>query len=107
MCVFGGLLAGSYAKWLCGEDIEPVDFDIVVPHEKWYLVALLIPEDAKLNKFGGWRFEVNFNGEKVEVDVWPDTIERYLRECKTKHDGEVIVVDFIHNKVFATRPLKG
>ena len=102
MCVNGALIAGSYAKWLAGDKtIEPNDFDLVVPPEYWHIIALLIPSDASLNKFGGWRFEV----DGTEIDVWPGTMQDYLTRCKTKHGGEVVLVDFINNKVFAQRTL--
>lgn len=110
MSVNGALIVGSYAKFLCGEkDIEPNDFDLIVPIEKWQIIALLIPKNAKPNKFGGWRFMVKeYNGdEMVEVDVWPGSLYDYLATCKTKYGGSVCAVDFINNRVFKSEFLKG
>ena len=103
MTVNGALIVGSFAKYLCGEEeIEPNDFDLLVPYEKWEVVSLLIPDTAKLNKFGGWRFEVQAYGsdEMVEVDVWPGSLMDYLSKCKTKYGGSVCAVDFINNRSF-------
>lgn len=85
MCVHGALLVGSFAKMLCGEEIQANDYDLLVPLEKWQTIALLIPESAKPNKFGGWRFLVKGKDtDEIEVDVWPDTLVNYLTNCKTK-----------------------
>jgi len=103
MTVHGAYIVGSFAKKLCGEDIEVNnDFDLLVPLEKWQTVALLIPNDARPNKFGGWRFKTDFQGGEVEVDVWPDTLDNYLRNCKTKYGGKVYAVDFVNNRAFSS-----
>lgn len=98
MCVHGALVVGSTAKWLNGDiDTDPKDYDLLVPLERWQTIALLIPDTAKPNKFGGWRF----NDDKGnEIDVWPDTLENYLKNCKTKYGGAVTAVDFINNRVY-------
>lgn len=101
MCVHGAFIVGSYAKKLCGEDIATNDYDLLVPLEKWQIIALMIPEDAKPNKFGGWRF----TEKGKEIDVWPDTLHNYLNNCKTKYGGRVCAVDYINNKVFCAEPL--
>ena len=104
MCVHGATIVGSRAKQMAGEDVEPNDYDLIVPIEKWPIIALLIPSDATLNKFGGWRFTTD---DGIEVDVWPGTMEDYLRHCKSQHGGKVYAVDFIHNLIFSVEPLKG
>jgi len=58
MSVHGAYVVGSFAKKLCGENIDTNDFDVLVPLERWQTIALLIPETAKPNKFGGWRLAV-------------------------------------------------
>ena len=103
MCVHGALIVGSYAKKLMGEDIETNDYDLLVPLEHWQTIALIIPEDAKPNKFGGWRFK---DDKDNEIDVWPDTMQNYLANCKTKHGGAVYAIDYINNKAFSAAPLK-
>ena len=100
MCVFGGLLVGSAAKFILDDTSEPPnDWDVLVPLSKWQTVALLIPQDAKPNKFGGWRFTLD-NGE--DVDLWPDSVENYLRNCKTTRGGRVMALDFINNRLFSS-----
>lgn len=103
MCVHGALLVGSQAKVLMGEEIESNDYDLLVPLERWQTIALLIPENAKPNKFGGWRFT---DDKGNEIDVWPDTLQNYLQNCKTKYGGMVYAVDYIHNKVYSSGLLK-
>lgn len=100
MCVHGGLLVGSYAKKLMGEVETTHDYDVLVPHERWQTIALLIPEDAKPNKFGGWRF---LDEKGNEIDVWPGSLHEYLRDCKTKYGGAVYAIDYIHNRVYSAR----
>jgi len=97
MCVHGALVVGSQAKRLVGEDIESNDYDLLVPLDKWQTIALMIPEDAKPNKFGGWRF---MDDKGNEIDVWPDRLHNYLKNCKTKYGGNVVAVDFINNKAY-------
>jgi hypothetical protein len=104
MCVHGALIAGSTAKIMVGEtDIESHDYDLLVPHRHWQKIAMLIPQDATPTKFGGWRFEVEEAEGVVEVDVWPSDLQTYLTECRTKYGGDVVVVDFIRNRVFSSR----
>lgn len=100
MCVHGAFIAGSYAKKLLGEVEKCNDYDLLVPLERWQTVSLLIPDTAKPNKFGGWRFMTDMDGQQVEVDVWPDSVENYLANCKTKYGGRVAVVDYINNRAF-------
>ena len=66
-------IMGSAARWFAGDD-PPNDIDIVVPFEKWQVVAPMIPRDAQPNKFGGWRFTT----DGVDVDVFPDNIGRLM-----------------------------
>ena len=124
MCVHGALMAGSQARKMAGEDVEPNDYDLLVPLEKWQTIAMLIPEHAKPNKFGGWRFftagpadwacttfttgghTITLNPPKnVEVDVWPDSVFNYLSNCKASNGEKVCVVDFINNKVYSQERL--
>jgi hypothetical protein len=104
MCVHGALLVGSQAKKLMGENIESNDYDLLVPLEKWQTIALLIPIDAKPNKFGGWRFK---DDKENEIDVWPDTLQNYLTNCKTKYGGKVYAIDYIANKAYCSQMIEG
>lgn len=105
MCVHGALLAGSLARKIADQDNEGEfnDYDLLVPLEKWQIVALLIPKNSRPNKFGGWRFRLT---DGKEVDVWPDTLENYLAKCKTKIGKKVCVIDFIHNKLYSSEIIK-
>ena len=101
MCVHGALIVGSQAKRLVGETIDSKnsDWDLLIPYDRWQTIALLIPENARPNKFGGWRFRT----DDTEVDIWPGDVVLYLTECKTKYGGEVVVLDYIHNRVFTSK----
>jgi hypothetical protein len=105
MCVHGGLIVGSNAKRLAGEKIEgdPNDWDVICPLEKWQTISLLIPETAKPNKFGGWRFEME---DGMEIDVWPGSVMEYLTNCKSTKGGRVIALDFIHNRIYSSEFVK-
>ena len=103
MCVHGTLLVGFQAKKLMGEKIETNDYDLLVPLDKWQVIALLILKNAKPNKFDRWRFKDDKNNE---IDVWPDTLQNYFKNCKTKYGGKVYAVDFIVNKAYSSEPMK-
>lgn len=105
MCVHGALIVGSLAKKMAGDQSvkESNDYDLLVPLDKWQTIAMLIPDTAKPNRFGGWRF---MDGKGNEIDVWPDSLESYLAKCKTKYGGRVCAVDFINNRLFSSEFLE-
>jgi len=41
-----------------------------------------------------------------EIDVWPDTLQKYLSNCKTKYGGRVVAVDYINNKAYYSECMK-
>lgn len=104
LCVRGALLAGSRAfkealHPFC-EGVECNDYDLLVPYEKWNDINLLIPKNAVVNSFGGWKFKTkDFEGREVEVDVWPDDPMNYLR----KASGEIVFLfDPINQRIFSS-----
>ncbi len=100
MCVHGALIVGSQAKGMAEDvEIEASDYDLLVPLEHWQTIALLIPASARPNKFGGWRFKTG----SIEVDVWPDTLQNYLANCRSKLGGAVYAVDYINNRVYSSQ----
>lgn len=61
----------GHGAWIVGSgarDTEPKDWDVVVPFNEWKQAALLVPENAKPNSFGGWRC-VDHRGN--HIDIWP------------------------------------
>ena len=69
---FDGWIIGGAAKDL---DKPPRDYDVIIPYYLWHQASIIIPQDAKINSFGGWKFiDDGFN-----VDVWPDDITRMLK----------------------------
>ena len=71
--------------WIVGSSAQPDDklrrdIDILVPYELWPNVAALIPEDARPNRQGGWKFTIADEelAMHFELDVWPDSLARFL-----------------------------
>lgn len=65
--------------WLVGSsaivsDVEPRDYDVFIPIDKWLEASNYIPVDAKINRMGG--FKVICEGK--EVDVWTGKMESFL-----------------------------
>lgn len=96
LCKCGAYIVGSYADYLIGKGKTFKDYDLIVPPNKWFVVALLIPKNAKLNSFGGWKFKDSVGNS---IDVWPMSIEVYLRQY-TKSKKQAYVLDYINNKIF-------
>ena len=65
--------------WLVGSSAEedndnPRDYDIFIPIDKWLEASNYIPQDAKINRMGG--FKVISDGK--EVDIWTGKMEDIL-----------------------------
>jgi len=58
---------------------DPRDYDILIPFHMWNKACLAIPEDAKVNSFGGWKFNVG----DIEIDIWPGDLSYLLQRPKT------------------------
>lgn len=74
--------------WIVGSAATPDqalagvrDFDVLVPHAAWPKAALLIPDSARPNTFGGWKCQ----SEGKTVDVWPDDLGRLFVHQATKY----------------------
>jgi hypothetical protein len=72
-------LVNCFDAWLVGGSAldspdAPRDWDVVVSPSKWNQIAQLIPKDAKVNSFGGWKCQ----SEGCEVDVWPEELNSLL-----------------------------
>lgn len=96
LCRCGAYIVGSYANHLINKGGEFKDYDLIVPPNKWCTVSLLIPKTAKLNNYGGLKFT---DSEGNSIDIWPSSIEEYLRQYKGKF-GKGCVLDYMNNKTF-------
>ena len=96
LCRSGAYIVGGYADYLIGNAATFNDHDLIVPPDKWYLVSLLIPKNATINSYGGWKFRVR---GAIQVDIWPSSIEQYLRQYKGQHK-KACVLDHTNNKIF-------
>lgn len=77
MCfLFDGVVLGSSAEKLYkGYPLGPLDdIDIVIPFDQWTKACKIIPGNAKVNSFGGFKFEDG----GISVDVWMDDVTRVL-----------------------------
>ena len=102
MCKTGANVVGGYAKFLLGKRKRVNDIDLIVPPEKWWVVSLLIPKTAWLNKHGGLRFDDEDSG--FQVDIWPCSIEQHLRQCSRERIE--CVVDYMNQKVFTSQNIR-
>lgn len=79
-----GWIVGGGARYLLDIDTDPPkDWDILIPWPEWNYIRGLIPEGAKANRFGGFKFT---DGEYV-LDVWPDDLGQFLRGLEGKSEG--------------------
>ena len=99
LCKTGALVVGGFAKFLLKKKESCDDYDLIVPPEKWYIVSLLIPANAKINKHGGFRFTDDIG---IEIDIWPCSIEQHLIQCKSAIGQQEYVVDYINSRVFTS-----
>jgi len=97
LCKSGALIVGSCAEFLLGMRSECIDYDLIVPPEKWHIVSLLIESDAGINNHGGFRFMDRMGNE---IDIWPSSIDEYLRHCKPALGGQTYVVDYITSRIY-------
>lgn len=80
------LLINKFDGWIVGSAANPNvteyrDLDIIIPFKEWSQAASLIPPNAKVNAFDGWKFldvDEKLNME-IEVDVWPCNLEDMLK----------------------------
>lgn len=101
LCRSGAYIVGSYANYLIDKKGGFKDYDLIVPPDKWYIVSLLIPKTAKLNSYGGLKF---IDSEGNSIDIWPSSIEQYLRQYKSK-SKKGRVLDYMNNKIFTVGDL--
>jgi len=94
-------IVGGTAKAIATGNKEYLikDIDVLVTNiDIWNDVALLIPKDAKVNSYGGWKFKT----EEIEVDIWPESLEHHLKHGKVEFCGKVYAIDFLNNRVYSS-----
>lgn len=79
-------LTHHHDAWIVGSAADPSnttprDIDVLVPLQNWQQASALIPKDAKVNSFGGWKCVV----DEIEVDVWPGDLGWLMRSPKSKY----------------------
>lgn len=114
-------LTHNFDAWIVGsaaapDALNPRDIDIIVPHYEWNRAAHLIPKDAKVNSFGGFKCVQ----DGIEMDVWPGDLGWLMQRPKAcwawhpasgvrlcKVETEVIDLKNTHNglKVVARRTI--
>jgi hypothetical protein len=77
LSICGAWIAGSTAK---DQKFTPgKDLDIIVPFEQWVVASRIIAQrhpTVQTTSQGGWRF----HEDGVDVDVWPDSLQRIFME---------------------------
>ena len=75
----------SHGCWIAGSAAHPQalitsieDIDVVCSYAIWDTVAQLIPPNARINSFGGWKFKQN----GLLIDVWPSDLGIILARAK-------------------------
>lgn len=68
-------LTHSHDAWIVGSAADPEmknprDYDVIVPFSEWQKASSLVPKDAKVNTFGGFKCM----SDGIEVDVWAGDI---------------------------------
>ncbi len=82
------LLVQHYGAWIVGGSANPDalistvrDIDVVVPFSRWNEASSLIPTDAKINEYGGWKFKQR----GLIIDVWPEDLSVLMLNHKLKY----------------------
>ena len=102
----GALIVGGAAEAIISDDDVAFnklkDFDVMAPDlETWYQISLLIPSNAKVNSYGGWKFKI----DNIEVDVWVESLQHYLHHGKMDFGGYVYAIDFLNNRAYTSVPM--
>lgn len=65
-------------------DALPRDYDVFVPHDRWSQVSSRVhswSDEIRVNRLGGLKLVL---AGGVELDLWPDTLERLVQWPKFK-----------------------
>ena len=78
-------LCHFHEAWIVGSAADPTntdprDYDVLVPLSKWQDAAGLIPSNATINTFGGFKCIE----EGIEIDVWPGELSWLMSRPKTQ-----------------------
>lgn len=81
--VYDGWIIGSAANPQLTSLSDVRDVDVICSYEKWREVSLLIINSGLVepNTFGGWKIKQ----EGVELDIWPDTLDRLVPMAAFKY----------------------
>lgn len=80
------VLCKNYNAWIVGSAVKHIlsvptkpteklrDIDVIVPLRYWNDAVFLLPKDAKINSFGGFKFKT----DGIECDVWCQDLSDYV-----------------------------
>lgn len=76
-------LTQCHEAWVVGSGArtnnhDPRDWDVLVPFSHWKQAAVLIPNGAKTNSFGGWKCVDN----GATIDIWPGDLADFMTHGK-------------------------
>lgn len=77
-------LTHNHDAWIVGSAADPAntdprDYDVIVPFYEWGKAAHLIPKDATVNSFGGFKC----TSDNAKIDVWPGDLGWLMQRPKT------------------------
>lgn len=83
------LLTHNCDAWIVGSAANPSeslydvrDWDLLIPFHKWHNACLVVPDDAKKNSLGGWKFRTS---DDIEIDIWPGELSFIMKNPKAKY----------------------
>lgn len=83
-----GYLVGSAAESVANNKVHEGDYDIIVPDYNRYMATVklltgILDASYDLNSFGGMKVEFRSFGDPIVIDIWPDSLDTYIRVTKT------------------------
>jgi hypothetical protein len=78
------VLCQRFGAWVVGSAADPSkctprDWDVCVPLGRWGEAATLIPSNAEVNSFGGWKVKDG----NYEIDIWPGDLRDVMLHHRT------------------------
>ena len=102
-----GYLVGGALRDIHSGEVEPKDYDIIVPFDRWEFLVNSLKHTNKtftLNTFGGFKYVLPLTVRGLDthicVDVWPAEIGTFLQS----HGRSEFLYSLKHNLLLTTLP---
>lgn len=82
---YGAFIVGGACLYLLEESNNLKDIDIIVPLKHWNDAVFILPDTAKINTYGGFKFDSGetFYDNKISIDVWCQDLSEYCLNHNT------------------------